>query len=100
MVETAMTSFLPLEKPDHLGPEASAIWDRLIAPAGWLDGSKHSGAVAFCVLWGEFMSNPSDFGAAKHGQMRAYLSELGLSDERRRTISDDGDNDLTDRYFS
>jgi hypothetical protein len=32
--------------------------------------------------------SPSRFPASKHGQMRAYMSELGLTDERNR--NDDG----------
>jgi hypothetical protein len=30
------------------------------------------------------MEAPRMFQAAKHGQMRAYMSELGLTDERNR----------------
>ena len=80
----ARAGFGPLEKPDDLGLEASAIWDRLIEPAGWLDGSRYAAAVAFCMLWGEFRSNSLDFGAAKHAQMRGYSADLGLTDERNR----------------
>jgi hypothetical protein len=35
-------------------------------------------------LWAEFRFSRSGFPASKHGQLRAYMSELGLTDERNR----------------
>ncbi len=90
--EAAETSFGPLEKPRSLKGEAAAAWKRYIAPAGWLDGSREPAAIAFCELWSEFRFNPAGFPASKHGQMRAYMAELGLTDERNR-----GDDDSDDR---
>ena len=43
-----------------------------------------------CELWQEFRFCPTGFPAAKHGQLRAYMSELGLTDERNRIGGDDG----------
>jgi hypothetical protein len=35
-------------------------------------------------LWAELRSDPAGFSAARHSQLRAYLAELGLTDERNR----------------
>ncbi len=84
-VEAAVKSFGKLlEKPKHLKGEAGKAWDKWIKPAIWLDGSREAAAVAFCELWQEFREAPRMFPAAKHGQMRAYMNELGLTDERNR----------------
>lgn len=56
----------------------------------WLDGSREAAAIAFCELWSEFQFNTTGFPASKHGQMRAYMSELGLTDERNRSEKKDG----------
>lgn len=80
-------------KPKHLKGEAAHAWKRYIQPAYWLDGSKEAAAIAFCELWQEFRFAPTSFPASKHGQMRAYMSELGLTDERNRLGSDDKPKD-------
>lgn len=95
-VEVAATKFGALVMPKHLKGEAAKAWKRYIAPAGWLDGAKEPAAIAFCELWAQFMESPSHFVAAKHGQMRAYMSELGLTDERNRGGADD---DEPDEFF-
>lgn len=77
-------NFGKLGKPRHLKGEAAVAWKRYIEPAGWLDGSREPAAIAFCELWQEFRGGPRNFPASKHGQMRAYMSELGLTDERNR----------------
>ncbi|WP_260928204.1 hypothetical protein [Novosphingobium sp. 9] len=82
--EAAATSFGKLVKPAHLKGEAAKAWKKFIDPAAWLDGSREPAAIAFCELWKEFLFNPTGFPASKHGQMRAYMSELGLTDERNR----------------
>lgn len=87
-VEAASASFGRLERPKHLKGEALAAWRRYIEPAGWLDASREPAAIAFCELWAEFRFNPTGFVASKHGQLRAYMSELGLTDERNRVIDD------------
>ena len=43
------------------------------------DGSSRSDILRFA---------PVSFPASKHGQMRAYMSELGLTDERNRVIDE------------
>lgn len=83
-VEQAITSFGRLVRPRFLKGEALAAWKKYIEPAGWLDASKEPAAIAFCELWAEFRFNTVGFPASKHGQMRAYMSELGLTDERNR----------------
>lgn len=75
-------------RPKHFKGEAAAAWKRYIEPAAWLDGSREAAAIAFCELWQEFRFAPTSFPASKHGQMRAYMSELGLTDERNRITKD------------
>lgn len=91
--EQVIEKFGKLERPRALKGEALAAWKRYIEPAGWLDGSKEPAAIAFCELWQEFRKGPAIFTAARHGQLRAYMSELGLTDERNRVLSDDAPKD-------
>lgn len=93
LVGSAVQSFGPLQKPKGLRGESLAAWRKYIEPAGWLDGSREPAAIAFCELWSEFRANPLGFAAAKHGQMRAYMAELGLTDERNRLADDGGEKD-------
>lgn len=79
--------------PAHLKGDAAKAWKRYIAPAAWLDGAREPAAIAFCELWSQFLESPAHFVAAKHGQLRAYMSELGLTDERNRTGTDDKEVD-------
>lgn len=83
-VATSAALFGPLVCPKFLRGEAAAAWKQFIAPASWLDGSREPSAIAFCELYGEMRRAPVAFSAARHSQLRAYMSELGLSDERRR----------------
>jgi hypothetical protein len=76
--------------PTGFKGEAAKAWKRYIASAGWLDSTREAAAIAFCELWQEFRFAPTSFPASKHGQMRAYMSELGLTDERNRIASEDG----------
>ena len=78
------------EMPKAFRGEKSAAWKKYIEPAGWLDKSREPAAIAFCELWAEFRFNPTGFAAGKHGQLRAYMSELGLTDERNRGGDDPG----------
>jgi hypothetical protein len=84
VAESAVQAFGRLVRPKHLKGEALNAWKRYIEPASWLDGSREPAAIAFCELWAEFRFNTTGFPASKHGQMRAYMSELGLTDERNR----------------
>jgi hypothetical protein len=97
-IDWAASSFGKLSKPKHLKGKASEAWQRYIAPASWLDASREPAAIAFCELWSEFRELPKAFVAAKHGQLRAYMSELGLTDERNRgeDNGDEGDDDTFD----
>lgn len=95
-VDTAFESFGKLERPKDLKGEALKAWKRYISPAAWLDGSREAAAIAFCELWAEFRFNTTGFPASKHGQMRAYMSELGLTDERNRA---DFGEDPGDEFF-
>jgi phage terminase small subunit len=92
-VEAAVQKFGKLDRPKHLRGEALAAWKRYIEPAGWLDASREPAAIAFCELWSEFRFCPSRFPSSKHGQLRAYMSELGLTDERNRGGEDEEEKD-------
>ncbi|MGY4605765.1 hypothetical protein ACVW16_004177 [Bradyrhizobium sp. USDA 4474] len=92
----AAGEFGPLTRPTCLRRFAKEAWERYIAPASWLDTSREPAAIAFCELWAEMRAAPARFQAAKHSQMRAYMSELGLTDERKRAI--DPPEDL-DEFF-
>ncbi len=92
-VEQAVETFGKLARPKELKGEALKAWKRYIEPAYWLDGSREASAIAFCELWSEFRFNTTGFPASKHGQMRAYLSELGLTDERNRAETEKEDRD-------
>ena len=96
-IEASVEAFGKLIKPTYLKGQAAWAWKRYIEPATWLDASRESIAIAFCEIWEEFRFNPKGFPASKHGQMRAYLSELGLTDERNRKGADD-DKDK-DEFF-
>ena len=50
----------------------------------------------FCELWAEFRRAPDTFPVGKHGQMRGYLSDLGLTDERNRGGVED---EVEDEFF-
>jgi hypothetical protein len=95
-VEEAVAAFGKLEKPRGLSRRAVKAWKQYIEPASWLDGSREPAAIAFCELWAEFSEAPARFPSSKHGQMRAYMSELGLTDERNR--KDDGRKER-DEFF-
>lgn len=92
-VGTAAQLFGKPGKPKDMKGAAAAAWKRYIEPASWLDGSREAAAIAFCELWQEFRFAPTSFPASKHGQMRAYMSELGLTDERNRLGSDEKPKD-------
>jgi hypothetical protein len=92
-VEVAVEKFGKLVRPSGLKGEGLKAWRRYIEPAGWLDGSREPAAIAFCELWQEFRFAPTSFPAAKHGQLRAYMSELGLTDERNRADEEPDDKD-------
>ncbi len=91
--DQVLAKFGKLERPKNLKGHALQAWKQFIEPATWLDGSRMPLAIAFCELWQEFRDAPRGFPASRHGQMRAYLSELGLSDERRRLDDDPKDRD-------
>ncbi|WP_257556438.1 hypothetical protein [Sphingobium sp. CFD-2] len=97
-VEETVTAFGKLTKPASIKGAAAVAWKKYIEPAGWLDGSREPAAIAFCELWKEFQFNPTGFPSAKHGQMRAYMSELGLTDERNRG-GDYGAKKEEDEFF-
>ncbi|WP_147377444.1 hypothetical protein [Mesorhizobium jarvisii] len=99
IAEDASAKFGKLLRPKSLKGEGISAWKRYIEPASWLDGSKEAAAIAFCELWQEFRFAPTSFPASKHGQMRAYMSELGLTDERNR-IGSDGKGKKEDGGFA
>ncbi|MDB5091804.1 MAG: hypothetical protein JWR09_5798 [Mucilaginibacter sp.] len=76
-VEKAAIRFGSMERPKYLTGEAR------------LDASREPAAIAFCELWKELRLAPANFQAAKHSQLRAYMSELGLTDQRNRVLDAD-----------
>lgn len=88
-VDAGAAAFGPIKIQPGMKGEGLRAWKRWIAPAWWLDGSKEAAAIAFCELWQEFRFAPTGFPASKHGQMRAYMAELGLTDERNRKAAED-----------
>lgn len=97
-VEKSASAFGAIARPKHLKGHRLAAWKKYIAPAAWLDASREPAAIAFCELWQEFRFAPVSFPAAKHGQLRAYMSELGLTDERNRTL-DESKTKEKDEHF-
>lgn len=100
-VEQSQNAFGPLVKPESFliarNKKADEAWERYIVPAWWLDASKEMLAIAYCKLVQEFWSKGPKFNAAKHGQLRAYGAELGLTDERKRPKNGtEKDDDLFD----
>jgi phage terminase small subunit len=94
--ERSRKAFDKIQRPAHLKGHARKIWDDLIAKCWWLDQSRITSATAFCELWNEFRIAPMRFTAAKHGSMRAYMAELGLTDERNRGYENE---DKDDEFF-
>src|SRR5690242_3955438 len=92
-VESTAERFGRPVRPKGMKGEAAAAWKRYIEPASWLDGAREAAAIAFCELWQEFRFAPTSFPASKHGQLRAYMGELGLTDERNRVAKDDKPKD-------
>jgi len=98
--DSSLQSFGKMKRPSFITGEARKAWDRWIAPADWLDASREASAIAFCEMWKAFRRDPERFPAAYHGQMRAYMAELGLTDERNRVKTEgDGPKDPSDSYF-
>ena len=89
-------AFGPLTRSKFLKHHALEAWNRYITPADWLDASREASAIAFCELWQEMRLAPTAFQAAKHSQMRGYMSDLGLTDLRRRPTAD---NQGRDEFF-
>ncbi|NMM46573.1 M20 family metallopeptidase [Rhodospirillaceae bacterium KN72] len=87
------SAFGPVERPKGMKGEALKAWKQYIEPAFWLDASREPSAIAFCELWAEFRAIPSHFPAARHTQMRAYMSELGLTDLRNRPAPGETEKD-------
>lgn len=83
-VARAASAFGRPTRPKGFKGQALAAWERYIAPATWLDASREPAAIAFCELWAEMRAAPARFHAAKHTQMRGYMADLGLTDDRRR----------------
>jgi hypothetical protein len=98
-VVASATSFGPLSCPPHLKRLARAAWKQYIEPATWLDASREASAIAFCELWQEMRSAPTSFPAAKHTQLRGYMSDLGLTDKRKRPIADTKIEKEKDEHF-
>lgn len=89
----------PLVCPRFLKGEGKKAWDRWVKPFFWITSEREPAAIAFCELWSEFRRSPENFNAARHGQLRAYMQELGLTDERNRKADDGKGKDPAEGYF-
>jgi hypothetical protein len=49
--------------------------------------ARGAAAIAFCELWRELRLSLTRFPAAKHGQMRGYMSDLGLTNAGVRAVA-------------
>ncbi|WP_441228053.1 hypothetical protein AB7813_08860 [Tardiphaga sp. 20_F10_N6_6] len=92
-VEQSASSFGPLSRPRSFKGITRDAWQRYIVPAVWLDASREPAAIAFCELWGELRRAPVSFPASRHSQLRAYMADLGLTDERNRPLPDHSEID-------
>lgn len=92
-IERDAQGFGPLKMPAYLKGQARAAWRRYIAPAQWLDASREPSAIAFCELYHEMRCAPASFPASKHTQLRGYMADLGLTDERRRPVREKAERD-------
>jgi hypothetical protein len=75
-----------MRRPEHLEGAGLEAWERYIEPMPWIDITREAAATAFCDLWHIFRQDPNNFTAAQHCQLRGYMAELGLTDERKRFI--------------
>jgi hypothetical protein len=98
-VVASATSFGPLVQPPYFKRFAREAWKQFIEPATWLDASREGSAIAFCELWQEFRSAPTIFPAARHTQLRGYMSDLGLTDQRKRPIASTKTEKEKDEHF-
>ncbi|RTE92446.1 hypothetical protein D6B98_13025 [Bradyrhizobium sp. LVM 105] len=87
-VERDAHGFGSLKMPSYLKGEARAAWKRYIEPAHWLDASREPSAIVFCELYQEMRRAPASFPASRHAQLRGYMADLGLTDERRRPVAE------------
>ena len=92
-IEQSAAAFGALERPKSLKGHALTAWKQWIEPAAWLDGSRQPAAILFCRLWSEYEGNPVAFQSARIGQLRALMSELGLTDERNRVVAPEKQRD-------
>jgi hypothetical protein len=84
-VESYVEAFGRPTKPAYFKGQAARAWKQFIEPATWLDASREPSAIAFCELWQEFRDGPRMFPASRHAQMRAYMSDLGLTYAARQS---------------
>lgn len=88
---------LPAKPPAALlGPHARTAWKEWIAPAAWLDRSREMAAIACCNLYHQYREAPRMFPAAKYGQWRALMADLGLTDERERGAAPEAKDEFFD----
>jgi hypothetical protein len=98
-VATSATNFGPLRRPPYLKRFAREAWQRYIEPATWLDASREPAAIMLCELWQEFRTAPTSFPAARHTQLRGLMSDLGLTEQRKRPVADIKNEREKDEHF-
>jgi hypothetical protein len=80
-------------KVSEAAARSAANFGPLIRPTYLKRFAREPAAIAFCELWQEMRLAPASFQAAKHSQMRGYMSALGLTDERNRAVEDPPERD-------
>ena len=96
---TSATNFGPLRRPPQFKRFAREAWEKYVAPATWLDASREPAAIMLCELWQEFRSAPTRFPAARHTQLRGLMSDLGMTDQRKRPIASTKTEKENDEHF-
>jgi phage terminase small subunit len=77
-------------KPDTLSPRASAIWDErcaVLVELGFLSIADGPILATFCELYAQFTEDPAGCQSAKIAQMRACMSELGMTPSSRDRVA-------------
>lgn len=99
MVKKERKAFGKPKMPGHLGEIGKEAWRDYIEPAYWLTKARQVSAICFCELYEQFREDPKAFNGARHAQLRSYMADLGLTDERKRSMDGSQEAEDTDEHF-
>ena len=100
-----LTAKVP-DMPSWLPQGAAEEWERVTGELGALNvlcDLDIASLAQYCILFDQMQSDPSEFTAAKHTQLRLITAELGLTPAARRRLmvlkhyDDDEDNPFSDK---